>query len=244
MSRTNPLPFIALLAIAACGRHGGPGQPPAFTPPVATEEYTAMLSPGLPISVDTLVTPAQVATASLWTGDRGSLLGDNRAITRGDILTVVIEIDDSAQMTNQTDRGRDASQELQIGALFGLPETANLPPGATLSPAVDLGSSSQFSGDGSVRRGEQLTLRVAATIIDVMPNGVLSISGTQEVRVNNELRELLVTGFVRPADITRQNEVTYDNIASARISYGGRGTISQMQEPRWGQQGLEAILPF
>lgn len=244
MSQTNLVSLAALLAIAACGRHGGPGQPPDFTPPATTEEYTAMMSPGLPISVEALPTPGQVATASLWTGDRGSLLGDNRAMTRGDILTVVIEIDDSAQMTNSTDRARDAGQQMRVDALFGLPEQTNLPGGATLAPAVDLGSSSQFSGEGSVRRNERLTLRVAATIIDVMPNGVLSISGTQEVRVNNELRELLVTGFVRPADITRQNEITYDNIASARISYGGRGLISQMQEPRWGQQAVEAVLPF
>jgi flagellar L-ring protein precursor FlgH len=87
-------------------------------------------------------------------------------------------------------------------------------------------------------------MRVAATIVDVLPNGVLVIEGSQEVRVNFELRELLVTGFVSPADITRQNEITYDRIASARISYGGRGQISDMQQPRYGQQVLEAILPF
>ena len=96
----------------------------------------------------------------------------------------------------------------------------------------------------SVRRKEKLTLRVAATIIDVLPNGVLAIEGTQEVRVNFELRELLVNGYVRPEDISRQNEITYDKIASARISYGGRGQISDVQQPRYGRQVLEAILPF
>jgi flagellar L-ring protein precursor FlgH len=95
-----------------------------------------------------------------------------------------------------------------------------------------------------VRRNEQLELRVAATIVNVLPNGVLEIAGTQEVRVNFELRELLVTGYVRPADISRQNEVTYDKIASARISYGGRGQISDMQQPRYGQQAAESVLPF
>lgn len=246
MLRSNYLILLSLALLAACGRHGGPGQPPAFTPPETAEEHMAMMSPGLPISVETLVTPAAVAAASLWTGERGSLLGDRRAIERGDILTVVIEINDRAQITNQTERSRDAGQEMSVGALFGLPENVAgaLPEGASLSPAVDLGSSSSFSGEGSVRRNEQLTLRVAATILDVLPNGVLAISGSQEVRVNNELRELLVTGFVRPADITRQNEITYDKIASARISYGGRGQISAMQEPRWGQQGLDAVLPF
>ena len=89
-----------------------------------------------------------------------------------------------------------------------------------------------------------MTLRVAVTVTDVLPNGVLAITGQQEVRVNYELRELLVSGFVRPEDITRQNEITYDKIASARISYGGRGQIMQMQEPRYGQRLLETWLPL
>ena len=246
MSRSSSAMLLALVALTACGRHGGPGQPPAFTQPYFAEEHLAMMTAGLPTGIQPPPAPAAVTTASLWTGERGSLLGDRRAIERGDILTVVIEINDRAQITNQTARARDADQELTIGALFGLPEqiAGDLPGGATLSPGVDLGSSSSFSGEGSVRRNEQLTLRIAATILDVLPNGVLAISGSQEVRVNNELRELLVTGYVRPADITRQNEITYDKIASARISYGGRGQISAMQEPRWGQQGLEAVLPF
>jgi flagellar L-ring protein FlgH len=133
-----------------------------------------------------------------------------------------------------------------VPQLFGLPQRINeaLPEGATMDPAVQLDSASSFNGTGSVTRNEQLELRVAATIVDVLPNGVLEISGTQEVRVNFELRELLVTGYVRPADISRQNEITYDKIASARISYGGRGQITDMQQPRYGQQAAEYILPF
>jgi len=95
-----------------------------------------------------------------------------------------------------------------------------------------------------VRRNEKLTLRVAATVTDVLPNGVLAIAGNQEVRVNFEMRELLVSGFVRPEDISRQNQITYDKIASARVSYGGRGQISDMQQPRYGQQALDMVLPF
>jgi flagellar L-ring protein FlgH len=238
--------LILLAALAACAEVETIGQVPEMTAPVTSPEYMAMVSPGLPASITVTATDTEALGASLWTGDRGSLLGDNRAMQRGDILTVVIEIDDSAQITNQTDRSRQGDQELTIGALFGGPEQwqGDLPAGASFSPAVDLGSSSSFSGEGSVRRGEQLTLRVAATVVDVLPNGVFSIMGSQEVRVNYEIRELLVSGFVRPADITRQNEITYDNIASARISYGGRGQISAMQQPRYGQQALEAIVPF
>ena len=221
------------------------GRTPELTPIAASADRTAMVTYGLPQSVR----PAPSfpgATASLWTGDRGSLLGERRAMQRGDILTVVIEIDDQAEISNSTDRSRSASQDLGVPQLFGVPQRIDraLPEGASLGSAVSVNSNSSSNGDGSVRRNEKLTLRVAATIIDVLPNGVLSVAGQQEVRVNFEVRELLVSGFVRPNDITRQNEITYDKIASARISYGGRGQITDVQQPRYGQQALETILPF
>jgi flagellar L-ring protein precursor FlgH len=164
---------------------------------------------------------------------------------RGDIMTVVIEIDDKAEISNSTARSRDGSQNLSMPSLFGSPQ--RLQGDATdidgTNP-VGVSSNSSSSGDGSVRRKEKLELRVAATIVDELPNGVLAIEGIQEVRVNFEIRELLVSGYVRPEDISRQNEITYDKIASARISYGGRGQITDVQQPRYGQQVLEAILPF
>lgn len=198
------------------------------------------------IQPELAMTTRTTATPSLWTGDRGSLLGDRRAVQRGDILTVVIEIDDSASISNATDRSRSGSEQMSVPELFGIPQRIDetLPEGASMGAAVGLNSSSSFGGDGSVRRNEQLQLRIAATIVGVMPNGVLSIQGTQEVRVNFELRELQVSGFVRPEDISRQNEITYDKIASARISYGGRGQISDMQQPRYGQQVADIVLPF
>lgn len=221
------------------------GQAPAFTPQAAAPERAAMITYGLPKAIDR--TPRLNAqNASLWTRERGSLLGERRAMTRGDILTVVIEIDDRAEISNSSNRSRDASQSLGVPQLFGVPQRIDriLPDGASLGSAVSVDSQSSASGDGSVRRKEKLTLRVAATVVDVLPNGVLAISGLQEVRVNFELRELTVSGFVRPSDISRQNEVTYDKIASAKISYGGRGQISEVQQPRIGQQALESILPF
>jgi flagellar L-ring protein FlgH len=245
MSTFRMMVLITLGLSTACTQVEQIGQEPSFTPVRSTAEHTAMMTESLPVSINTASLPP-TAPASLWTGDRGSLLGDRRAMQRGDILTVVIEIDDSAQISNSSDRSRSGNQDLQINDLFGLPERINgeLPAGASLDTAVGLGSSSTFSGNGSVQRNEQLTLRIAATVIDVLPNGVLSIEGSQQVRVNFEMRELLVSGFVRPADITRQNEVTYDKIASARIAYGGRGQISEVQQPRYGQQAAEILLPF
>lgn len=236
--------LVSLLSLAACSSTPL-GKPPEMTSIEATADRTAMVTYGLPDRVETANLPVS-ASSSLWTRDRASLLGDRRAGQRGDILTVVIEIDDRAEISNSSDRARTADQSMAVPQLLGLPQRADgrLPEGASMANAVQLNSSSSSAGNGSVRRNEKLTLRVAATIMDVLPNGVMSIAGQQEVRVNFELRELMVSGFVRPADVTRQNEITYDKIASARISYGGRGQITDMQQPRYGQQAVEAILPF
>lgn len=233
----------AVVLLSACGRLDHFGKPPSFTTTTGSPEQRAMYDPGLPLVAEP---NREVDRASLWSGNQRSLLGDRRAMKRGDILTVVIEIDEEAEISNSTSRSRSGSEELGIDQLYGLPQRLNerLPEGASLADAVSINSSTESGGDGSVRRAEELTLRVAAAVTQVLPNGVLQIQGSQEVRVNFELRELLVQGFVRPEDISRQNEITYDKIASARISYGGRGQISDMQQPRLGQQALDMILPF
>lgn len=229
--------------LGACGIPDHIGKPPGFSPPLESQEHEAMVSPGLPQRIEK---KRLVDRASLWSGNSGSLLGDRRALQRGDIMTVVIEIDERAEISNSSDRSRSSSDDLSVPGLFGIPQRLDeaLPDGASSEELVGISSSSSSSGDGSVSRNEKLTLRVAATVIDVLPNGVLSIAGSQELRVNFELRELLVTGYVRPADISRQNEITYDKIASARVSYGGRGHITDVQQPRVGQQVLDAVLPF
>lgn len=237
------LVFLACTALTACARMEHIGKAPDFTPVENSAEHYVMMNPPMPTSVSSR---RPVEASSLWTGDQKSLLGDRRAMKRGDIVTVVLEIDEEAEISNQTSRSRSGSESMNVPSLFGLPQRIDkkMPDGATMAEAVSIGSSSQSGGDGSVSRSEKLMLRVAATVIDVLPNGVLSIKGSQELRVNFEMRELLVSGYVRPEDISRQNEVTYDKIASARVSYGGRGHITDVQQPRYGLQVLDAILPF
>lgn len=240
--RSTVFPIVFLI-LANCGRLEHVGQPPSLSPQNESVERQAMIYSGLP---EKAIDTSTYRQASLWSGDQSSLFGDRRAFTTGDILTVLVEIDDEAEISNTTSRSRGANENLGIPHLLGTPQRQNksLPDGASLDTAVDLESSSSSQGNGLVRRNEKLTLRIAATVVDVLPNGVLRIEGTQEVRVNFELRELFVSGFVRRADITRQNEITYDKMASARISYGGRGQISDVQQPRIGQQVLDVILPF
>ncbi|SEO07396.1 flagellar L-ring protein precursor FlgH [Salinihabitans flavidus] len=237
------LGFLALGVLVGCGNSDHLGKPPSFTPTMNSNEHHAMLTRPLP---ETVERGRRSDDASLWSRNKKSLLGDRRAMQRGDILTVVVEIDDKAEISNSTSRGRNGSEALGVPGLFGLPQRINreLPAGASMSDAVSIDSNSSSSGDGEVRRQEELTLRVAATVVDVLPNGILSISGSQEVRVNFEMRELLVTGYVRPEDISRRNEITYDKIAQARVSYGGRGQITDVQQPRIGQQILDSVLPF
>ncbi|CUH86614.1 Basal body L-ring protein [Phaeobacter sp. CECT 5382] len=235
--------LTGLILLGACGRMDHMGKPPSFTPANETSEHVAMLWQGLPTEVQN---QRAVDGSSLWSGSQNSLLGDRRAMNKGDILTVVIEIDEEAEISNDTSRSRSSSESLEVPQLLGLPQRLDehLPEGASSANAVELGGASKSNGNGSVKRSEKLELRVAATIVDVLPNGVLAISGSQELRVNFELRELLVSGYVRAEDISRKNEITYDKIASARVSYGGRGQITDMQQPRYGQQVLDAILPF
>lgn len=233
----------ALLSLPACERVQNIGKVPELTTPVGGDEYYALISPNLP---QTIERSKPVDQASLWSKNRDSLLGDRRASARGDILTVLIEIDDSAEFSNTSNRSRSGNDSVGITDFFGIPQRLDqeLPEGASLDSAISTSGTTSSTGTGSVRRGEKLTLSVAATIVDVLQNGVLSIQGTQEVRVNFEIRELIITGYVRPEDISRQNQITYEKIASARISYGGRGQISDVQQPRYGQQIIDIISPF
>jgi flagellar L-ring protein precursor FlgH len=235
--------MILTLALAGCGKLEQVGRAPEFSGLEGTGQHYAMYSATMPEDV-----PPATATdgSSLWTAGTDSLFGDRRAAKRGDILTVVIEIDDSASISNSTGRSRSGQQSGGIPDLLGIPQRLNesLPDGASMGDAFDMDSSSTFKGQGSVARNEELTLRIAATVVEELPNGVLKIEGQQEVRVNFEMRELIVTGYVRPTDISRQNEITYDKIAGARIAYGGRGQITDVQQPTYGQQVADIVMPF
>ena len=242
-ARPQLLLAFCTMFLFACQPLGDVGRAPAFSPPEATTEHAALYRMPLPERTEVL---RNTDHASLWSAGQRSLLGDRRAGRQGDILTVVIEINDSAEISNNTSNGRSGTNSMAAPQFFGIPQLIdrNLPGGLAVGAGIETSSSNSFSGSGSVRRNEKLTLRVASTVVERLPNGVMRIEGQQEVRVNHELRELLVTGFVRAEDISRQNEITYDKIAGARISYGGRGIISNVQQPRYGAQIADIIAPF
>ena len=182
--------------------------------------------------------PQRAEAAGLWGSQTRSFFVDERAQDVGDILTVIIEIDDEAELFNESERRRISTQKVDQPTFFGLED--KIMPG----DLVDLGSSSGALGQGAIVRDEEISLRVAATIIEILPNKNFVIAGRQEVRVNSELRELRVAGIARPVDITLRNTISYDKIAEARIAYGGQGQISVVQRPRYGQDALEVFLPY
>lgn len=235
--------MLAFVLLSACDRLEQVGRAPDFSPLEGSYQHHAMYSTPLP---DDIVPETPTDASSLWTAGRSSLFGDRRAAQRGDILTVVIEIDDKAEISNSSDRSRAGSENMGLPSLFGVPQRLNeiLPEGASMAEPVNTTGASSYEGSGNISRNEKLTLRVAATVVEELANGVLRIEGQQEVRVNYELRELIISGYVRPIDISRQNEITYDKIAGARVSYGGRGQITDVQQPRYGQQVADILLPF
>jgi flagellar L-ring protein precursor FlgH len=180
--------------------------------------------------------PAEpVKRFSLWNDRQSRLFTDPRALSVGDILTVSIKIDDRAQFRNESDRERTISRTLGLSA--GLPA-------ASFEADGGITSGTSTNGAGATRRSENIELSVAAVVTDTLPNGNLVISGSQEVRVNAELRVLTIAGIVRPSDIGANNTIKYERIAEARISYGGRGRITEVQQPPYGQQVLDHVLPF
>lgn len=183
------------------------------------------------------------APNSLWRTGAKSFFGDQRASDIGDILTINIEISDSAQLNNSTRRSRTTAEEASIEALLGL-QGKLVGEGVTLDPAIGFDSASSSAGNGSVNRQESVNLTVAAVITDRLPNGNLVIGGSQEVRINYELRELLISGVIRPEDIASDNTIAHTKIAEARISYGGRGDISQVQRDRYGKRLYDKVAPF
>jgi flagellar L-ring protein precursor FlgH len=181
---------------------------------------------------------------SLWRNGSRAFFKDQRAARIGDILTVTVNITDKANIANETQRSRTNKEDSGItdfaGSKLLTGSAAAVLPGRILT--ADATASSD--GKGSVQRQEALQTNVAAVVTQVLPNGNLVVEGKQEIRVNFEIRELIVAGIVRPEDIQSDNTIDSSKIAQARIAYGGRGQLSDVQQPRYGQQVLDVLLPF
>ncbi len=183
---------------------------------------------------------------SLWRAGSRSFFKDQRASRVGDILTVIVEIADSAKLENETERKRQNDETLGVPGLFGLEAELGKKLPDAIDPSSILNTTSDLTnkGEGTIDRKEDISTKVAAVVTQVLPNGNLVILGRQEIRINFEVRELTVSGIVRPEDINSVNSITSDKIAEARVSYGGRGHITDVQQPRYGSQVMDILLPF
>jgi len=183
---------------------------------------------------------------SLWRSGARAFFNDQRAKQVGDILTVNLDLSESASLSNKTERTRDDSEDANLTNLFGLEAelAKKLPQAISAASTMSMDTDHVTKGTGTIERDESVQLEVAAVVTQVLPNGNLVIHGRQELRINAELRELQVAGIIRREDIDTNNEVAHDKIAEMRLAYGGRGAISSLQTPRWGLQVLDILLPF
>lgn len=248
MRYVRPLPIaLLLLLLGACNtieRLEQVGKPPPLRPvenPVERAEYRPVTVPMPP--------PEEVRSAganSLWREGARGFFRDQRARRVGDLLTVSVTVEDKATLSNESSRSRANSEDLGIPSFLGLETKLDkLLPGA-VEPGSLVGATSDMSnqGRGNVKRQESIDFNIAATIVQVLPNGNMVIDGRQEIRVNFEVREIGIAGIVRPEDITPANTISHEKIAELRVAYGGRGQITDVQQPRYGAQILDIILPY
>lgn len=239
--KTRYVGLTLLLLLGGCDTFDHFQKPPDFKSPGKVDEIppTAMDEPTIKAANAVSQDPAM--RGSLWRPGAKAFFRDPRARSVGDLLTVAVNLQDQAEFANQTALTRTTANTSGISNLFGLlPAVFN----TNTSPQINTTGSDSTQGQGDIKRSETLTVNVAATVIRVLPNNNLEISGSQEIRLNNELREMEVRGVVRPEDIGSDNTISSNRIAEARIEYGGRGVSSDLQRPTWGQDVLNRFAPF
>jgi flagellar L-ring protein precursor FlgH len=245
MKRSIPLlaPALACLLLAGCGslsRLSEVGRPPAMTPTSDPTKEPTWRPVSMPMPA---AEPTPNEANALWRSGSRAFFKDQRAAQVGDIVTILVSMKDTANLKNATTTNRSSGETGSLAQFFGM---QTLLPKTIADPAkiLDVGSSNNNGGTGQIQRNEAVTIRLAGVVTQVLPNGNLVVSARQEFRVNSELRELQVTGVIRPQDIASDNTVLHDRMAEARIAYGGRGELTEVQHTRWGQQLMDILLPF
>ena len=240
------LTLLACSALTACGaseRISNIGKAPDMTKianPVTDKNYQ-------PVSLP-MPAPQNINREknSLWASNRQTFFKDQRATDIGDIITVLIDIQDKAALENESERTRQNGEKAGLDSLLGYEAALNrvLPQAVNNANLAGFDSSSNHKGTGSVERDEKIELKIAGLVTQILPNGNMVIHGRQEVLVNFEKRILEIDGVIRPEDITIANTISYEKIAEARILYGGEGQMTDVQQPRYGQQLYDIVFPF
>lgn len=212
--------------------------------PALSAVGSGLLADRVPLPAEPAPRPAYRPGNSIWQDTSADLFRDPRARKIGDVVTVKISIKDKARIDNNSKRSRDSKAKLKPKLIYDIVTSGGAAASGDLSLDAQVDAGTSTDSKGGITRSENIDLLVAALVTGVLPNGNLIISGSQEVRVNYEVRELSVAGVVRPRDISTDNTVAYDKVAEARISYGGRGRIMEVQQPAVGQQLFDLLTPF
>lgn len=240
--------FLMTAMVSGCNtwsRLTNVGKEPDMAPitnPLEAKDYRPVTQPTPPKYPD-----QYAGVNSLWKKGSSGFFQDQRASKVGDIITVNISAKDTATLKNKTEQTRDKNEDtVNVNALAGFEKYAkdNLPKGVDVKNLFDVKSDHDVKGEGKIDRSEKIDMTMAAVVTQVLPNDNLVIEGTQEIRVNYELRQLSVRGIIRRADISSDNTISSSKIAELRVSYGGKGTVSDMQQPRYGRQVIDILSPF
>ncbi|MCB9964354.1 MAG: flagellar basal body L-ring protein FlgH [Rhodospirillales bacterium] len=235
--------MLSLSACSAVDRISRIGE----APDMARIEDPTLQSGYQPVSLP-MPTPesSEKQPNSLWASNRKNFFKDQRAGKIGDILTVIIEVKDTAALDNETEQKRTSSENAALDSLLGYEASLGkvLPDAIDPANLVGADADSNFKGTGTIARGEEVDLQLAAIVTQILPNGNLVIHGKQEIRVNYEKRIVAVDGVIRPEDISINNTIDSNQIAEARIAYGGEGHLTDVQQPRYGQQLYDIVFPF
>jgi len=233
---------LVCVALGGCGtlsKLSEVGRDPAMTPtedPTKDPKWRPLTMP-MPAAQ-----PSPNEANALWRSGSRAFFKDQRAAAVGDIITVVVNINDAANLKNVTSATRAASETAGMPNFFGVEKL--LPAAVTAASLLSSNSGNSNTGTGQIQRNEAVTLRLAGIITQVLPNGNLVVAARQEFMVNSELRDLQITGVIRPQDIASDNTVQHDRMAEARIAYGGKGQLTDIQRARWGQQMMDILMPF
>lgn len=249
LSRTGTFSLFVLLSTSCLT--GCQGQIDRLSRVGSTPKIDKMTMPEESENYDSIQWPhgndtSKPNPSSLWQPGSFSFFKDRKARQVGDILRVSVKVKDKAQLDSSATQSRGAKETATAPAALGLEKLATgwLPGKAVLSDLINVDGSRNHTGTGKIDRGETIETEVAAMVTQILPNGNLVIHGDQEIRVNYELRKITISGIVRAEDIGADNAISSSQIAQARISYGGKGQLTDTQQPRIGHQIIDAISPF
>jgi flagellar L-ring protein precursor FlgH len=239
----SPIVLVGMLLLTGCDSWDSFQKAPNFSAPGMVDHIPPSAANSQPIAAANVDPLPPAARGALWRPGSKTFFRDPRARAVGDLLTVAVNLQEQAEFANQTNVSRTNSNSMTMPNLLGLPTLlGHAIPG--FDPNISTTGATSTNGQGDIKRTESIVVNVAATVIAKLPNGNFEIAGSQEIELNNEMRQLQLRGIVRPEDVRSDNTIPSEKIADARIEYGGRGVSSTLQRPSWGQDILNRLQPF